>query len=263
MLRTAWILMLLPVIQYGVMLGMHLSQPPAAPPSGVPAGPDLFEQLSNVYRTGTFTEIIQLNIEGLLKGRYPDLIFTGRFFRVLAMFLVGFYISRHMIYALTEENKKLLKQTMLWGAVIGIPCNIALAVMMDTGAYYNLEPLGIIQPLVYAFGVPVLCLFYVAAIALIFQQPAYKKWLLLFAPVGQMALTNYLMQSLIYVFIFMSYGLGWEASMGPARLLLIALAIYIFQMIYSRTWLNYFRFGPMEWLWRSITYLKWQPLLKK
>lgn len=262
-LRTAWILMLLPVVQYAVMLGVHLSQPPAPSLPAVPGAPDLFEQLSTVYRTGSFPEIVKLNVEGLIMGRYPDLIFTGRFFRVLAMFLIGFYIARHMIYARVVENKRIIEKTMLWGAIIGIPCNIILAVLMSTGAYYNLEPLGIIQPLVYAFGVPALCLFYTSAVALLFQKPLYKKWLLFFAPVGQMALTNYLMQSLICVFIFMSYGLALEATIGPARLAVIALVIYLFQILFSSIWLRFFRFGPMEWLWRSLTYLKWQPFTKK
>jgi uncharacterized protein len=131
--------------------------------------------------------------------------------------------------------------------------------MMTTHAYFELEPMGIIEPIVYAFGVPALCLFYASAIALLFEKPDWKKRLMIFAPVGQLALTNYLMQSLICVFIFMSYGLGLEATVGPAKLSLIALAIYTMQIIFSHVWIRYFRFGPMEWLWRSLTYKQWQP----
>ncbi|NIJ54208.1 DUF418 domain-containing protein [Dyadobacter arcticus] len=181
----------------------------------------------------------------------------------LSMFLVGFYISKNMIYGNVQAFRPLIKKVMIWGAVIGIPCNIVLAVMMTTEAYYELEPIGIIQPIVYALGVPALCLFYAAVFALLFENPTWKQRLMIFAPVGQMALTNYLMQSVICAFIFMSYGSALEAQLGPAKLALIAFTIYIAQLIYSSIWLHYFRYGPAEWLWRSLTYRKWQPFRKE
>jgi uncharacterized protein len=256
LIRAAIILMIIPVIQYGIMLAIHLSSPP--PVIAEPEGPRFFDIVINAYRTGSFREIMEMNAGGLVLGRYPDLLFTGRFFRVLGMFLVGLYIARHQLYAQVEANRALIRKTMIWGAIIGIPCNIILAMMMTGNAYYGLEPIGIIQPIVYAFGVPALCLFYAAAIALLFNSRK-GKWLMIFAPVGQMALTNYLMQSVICALIFMSYGLGREAMFGPAKLSLIALCIYLFQVMYSPVWLRFFRFGPMEWLWRSATYKKWQP----
>ena len=262
LLRSAVILMLLPVIQYAILWGINFANPPA--PQTLPGlnEPRFFDQVIATYQTGSFTDILKNNFGGLIFGRYPDLFFTGRFFRVLAMFLVGLYISKNMLYAKVAENRLLIRRVLIWGAVIGIPCNIVLANMMTTEAYYNLEPTGIIQPLVYAFGVPALCLFYASAIALLYQSAAWQKILNVFRPVGQLALTNYLMQSLICVFIFMSYGLGLTAKVGPTRLVLIALVIYTGQVIFSHIWIKYFQFGPMEWLWRTLTYNKKQPFVK-
>lgn len=259
LLRGAVILMLIPIAQYAIMWAIHSANPPAPV---VDEGPRFFDQVILTYRTGSYPEIMQMNIGGLIVGRYPDLLFTGRFFRVLAMFLIGFYISRNMIYANIATHRPLIRKVMIWGAVIGIPCNIVLAMMMTTEAYYDFESTGIIQPLVYAFGVPALALCYAAVFALLFENSGWKKRLMIFAPVGQLALTNYIMQSLICACIFMSYGLALEAQIGPARLALIAFAIYIFQLIFSHIWIRYFRFGPMEWLWRSLTYKKWQPFRK-
>jgi len=178
------------------------------------------------------------------------------------MFLIGFYVAKNMIHSNLQENRPLFRKVMIWGAVIGIPCNIVLAMMMTTEAYYNLEPSGIIQSLVYAFGVPALALCYASIFALLHQNPDWKKKLMIFAPVGQLALTNYLMQSVLCALIFMSYGLGMEAKVGPAKLSLIAFAIYIFQVAYSHLWVRMFHFGPAEWLWRSLSYKKWQPFIK-
>ncbi|MBA2330696.1 MAG: DUF418 domain-containing protein [Flavisolibacter sp.] len=196
---------------------------------------------------------MQMNIGGLIYGRYPDLIFTGRFFRVLAMFLLGFYITRRLLFAKLEEKKALLKKVMIAGAAIGIPMNIVLAMMMETNAYYAMQPTGIIQPLVYAYGVPALSPSYAAAMALIFISRR-QNILLFFAPVGQMALTNYLMQSIICTIIFMGYGFEWFAIVSMLYLLFIGLAIYVAQVLFSRWWMSRYRFGPMEWLWRRLTY---------
>ncbi len=255
LLRGAVLFMLLPIFQYFIFWGINLSNP------SLPVAEDdsrFFDEILKTYQTGNFPDIVKMNVGGLILGRYPDLLFTGRFFRVLAMFLIGFYISRNMIYANIEANRPLIQKVMIWCAIIGIPCNIVLAMMMTSEAYYDLEPSGIIQPMVYAFGVPALALCYASVFALLFEHNQWKNRLLVFAPVGQLALTNYLMQSLICAFIFMSYGLAQEAKVGPAWLSVIAFGIYIFQIIFSHIWIRYFRFGPMEWLWRSLTYKKWQ-----
>ena len=223
----------------------------------------MFDQIISVYQTGTALEMIKTSIGGLLFGRYPDLFFTGRFFRVLAMFLVGIYVSRHMLFANLEQNQPLFKKALLISALVGFPCSFILAVIMDTDAYYSLAPMGIIQPLVYAFGVPALCIFYASAIAILYRHAYWRARLNIFAPVGRMALTNYLLQSVICCLIFRSYGLGLFGQVGPAVLTIIGLAIYIFQIGFSYVWLKQFQFGPMEWLWRSMTYKKWQSMKRE
>ncbi|WP_313213829.1 DUF418 domain-containing protein [Stenotrophomonas acidaminiphila] len=83
------------------------------------------------------------------------------------------------------------------------------------------------------------------------------RWL---APAGRMALSNYLGQSLVCTLLFYGYGLGWFEQMGRAWQLLFAVALFTAQVALSRAWLRHFRFGPMEWLWRAITYWRWPPL---
>lgn len=82
------------------------------------------------------------------------------------------------------------------------------------------------------------------------------------AAVGQMALTNYISQSLICNFIFLGYGLSMYGTLQRYQLYYIVFGVWIFQLIVSPIWLSYFRFGPMEWLWRSLTYWKRQPFLR-
>jgi uncharacterized protein len=87
-----------------------------------------------------------------------------------------------------------------------------------------------------------------------------RAWLAWAAPVGRMAFTNYLMQSVIFGWVFYGYGLGLFGRLGVAAALAIGTAVYALQVAFSILWLRRYRFGPLEWLWRSATYGTWQPL---
>ena len=80
------------------------------------------------------------------------------------------------------------------------------------------------------------------------------------APLGRMALTSYLTQSIVLGFIFYGYGLGLFGRLGDARAAAIGIALYIAQAVLSALFLRRCRFGPVEWLWRSFTYGAWQPM---
>ncbi|MDE6437545.1 MAG: DUF418 domain-containing protein, partial [Muribaculaceae bacterium] len=87
-------------------------------------------------------------------------------------------------------------------------------------------------------------------------------WLWFAAP-GRMALTNYIGQSVIGIFLFYGIGLGLGASMGLTQTELVAVGVFALEMLLSRAWLSHFRFGPLEWVWRMLTYGKILPLLKE
>ena len=80
------------------------------------------------------------------------------------------------------------------------------------------------------------------------------------AAVGRTALSNYLLQSLVCTTIFYSYGLGLFCRVRPSLALLLSVGIYLIQVQLSLWWLRRYRCGPMEWLWRSLTYWQWQPM---
>jgi len=101
---------------------------------------------------------------------------------------------------------------------------------------------------------------YVSAVALLMSRPAWNRRLSVLAPVGRMALTTYLSQSAISTFLFYGWGLGLIGRVGPALCIPLTLSIFSAQILFSRWWLQRFRFGPVEWLWRSLAYGKPQPM---
>jgi uncharacterized protein len=93
-------------------------------------------------------------------------------------------------------------------------------------------------------------------LVLLYRLRIFRSFLNIFSPVGQMALSNYLSQSIIAAVFF--FGLGRYGKFERYQLMEFCVAVWIFQIIFSAVWLRYFKFGPFEWAWRSLTYLKWQ-----
>jgi uncharacterized protein len=99
-------------------------------------------------------------------------------------------------------------------------------------------------------------------IMLMYRSGIFKWFFAIFRPVGQMAFTNYLMQSLIGALFFYGIGLNYFGKLERYELYIYTGVVWAIEIIWSHIWLRYFRFGPLEWLWRSLTYWKKQPLKK-
>jgi uncharacterized protein len=100
-----------------------------------------------------------------------------------------------------------------------------------------------------------------ASLLILIYRSKFVPWLMkALGNVGQMAFTNYLMQSIICTLFFYGYGLGYYSVFRFHQVYYVVFSVWIFQLIFSSIWLQYFRFGPFEWAWRSLTYWKKQPM---
>jgi uncharacterized protein len=141
------------------------------------------------------------------------------------------------------------------GLAIGLPLNLVYAATFESGSWPEV--------LSGTLGVLPLSSAYVSLCCLMWLDGKGRRRLRHFAPVGRMALTNYVGQSAICAVLFYGPGLGLGGTMGPTLFLPIGLAVYGFQLVASRLWLDHFRFGPLEWLWRMLTYGEWIWLAKR
>ena len=119
------------------------------------------------------------------------------------------------------------------GLIVSFPANYYLAhyILLNEGDYFNLKINGFYQTVAYALGVVPLAMAYVAFFMLAFQACFLEKILAVFAPVGKMAFTNYVMQSLIGNFVFLGAGLGYMEQVGPFYYTLFGMAVFIIQII--------------------------------
>ncbi|HTE25926.1 DUF418 domain-containing protein [Flavitalea sp.] len=107
-----------------------------------------------------------------------------------------------------------------------------------------------------------ICLGHIGLLMTIYKLHIADWFFRMLSPVGQMAFSNYLMQSIICTLIYNGYGLRWFDAMQRYQIYIVVAGIWIFQIIFSNIWLKYYRFGPFEWLWRSLTYWKLQPFAR-
>ena len=143
--------------------------------------------------------------------------------------------------------------------MIGVAGNAAFAV----GGSFDPSPTSVMQNVgrtCLLFAGPAMGFFYASTIILLMQSEAWRRRLAPLAAVGRMALSNYLLQSLICTMIFYSYGLALFCKVRPSLGLLLAMIIFLIQIPLSVWWLRRFQFGPIEWLWRSLTYWQCQPM---
>jgi uncharacterized protein len=262
LVRWIAVLFALPVVQYGAV--MLLFGGGAADPAAAEGQAAMMAEVTATIATGSWVEVTTMNVGSLVLGRYPDLLFTGRAFKVLATFLIGLYVGRLGVWSEPERNLPLLRRVALAGLAVGIPLNLLLARLMQTGDYYELKPLGLLQSAVYAVGVPALALGYAAGFVLLHQRPRWRGVLdALLAPAGRMALTNYLAHSILAGAIFYGWGFGHFGSVGLAAGMAIGTLIFAAQLLACHLWLRAFSFGPAEWLWRSLTLRRLQPLRRR
>ena len=178
------------------------------------------------------------------------LIQSWRIPKVLAMMMLGLWAGRRLIAGTLLSNGKLLRLVLVYGFAIGVPANIALGAM--GGLEQEDASATFLATFAYAIGVVPLGLAYAAAFTL--AWPMRKRSLSLFAPVGRMALTNYLSHSLLGILIFFGVGFGLVGKLGPPGFYGVAALIFLGQVLFSQWWLARFRQGPVERLWRLGTY---------
>jgi len=212
-----------------------------------------------IYATGTFAEITAVRVQETM-AMWGILPFMG--FNVFATMLLGFAAGKAKWHYNLAARVPTLRRLALWGLVIGVIGNLVYVVGMENSTRITVTAWSLAATTGQTFGAPALAIFYMSAIALLCQHPIWHDRLLPLASAGRMAITNYLMQSLICTLLFYGYGVGLF-GIGPALGLLLTVVIWLLQVAFSVWWLKRFRFGPVEWFWRVITYWSGQPMRKE
>lgn len=182
---------------------------------------------------------------------------------VFGRFLLGYWAGRAGLLQRPEVHRELLHRLFFAAAIIGTTATGLgyYEKSLDAGiAAFAGQPGSVLLDIVLRAGPLALGIAYASGFALLFLHPPCRRYLRVLAPVGRMALTNYLLQTAVCLSVFYGAGLGIGPRCGLVGIFSAWILLFGAQIIFSRWWLSRYRFGPMEWLWRSLTYARWQPL---
>jgi uncharacterized protein len=226
--------------------------------------PDTAQSNKNIRKmhSGYFTifsYFIPNNANGETWGMYHGL------WDMLCMMFIGMALFGWGFFSNKPANATYV-MCLLLGYGVGIPLGLSIVFKGYVGFFNN------IGAYVDQYRVPhfilgdirrfFLCIGHVSLIMLVYRSKIAPWLMRALSNVGQMAFSNYLMQSIICTWIFFGYGFGVYNHLRYYQLYYVVLAVWIFQLVFSSVWLRYYRFGPFEWLWRSLTYWRKQPMKK-
>lgn len=276
LLIWALVVILLLVLLYGAMAGLaFLSQMTSVTQGNIPSH-DAYvsyargaaDEEARVYGQGSYLEITRLRAQQTLSAYIVVVLEQGP--HSFAMFLLGLYVGKRQWFDNLPTSLPWFWRGWLLGLVLGLGGTGLTYLCFARIAVDNPFSMGwILAGSALSFvTAPALSCFYACSLVLLYQNASIRRLLSPISAVGQMALTNYLAQSLICSTLFygstffFGLGLGYYARIGPAAGLGLTVLIWLLEVVWSVLWLRVFefRFGPMEWLWRTLSYGRLQPL---
>jgi uncharacterized protein len=210
-----------------------------------------------------------LNYPAIVRSQFTDWVQGQRtypflYLHLMARFLFGFWLWRTGLFTNLERYISRLRSVRLWAFIGGIAA-IAGVVLLEVSHLIAGPGPTVFRPLQAAFSIlaaPLLAFFYASCILLGTISSKWRLRLEPFAAVGRMALTNYVMQTLLLTWLFRITGL-YGGIVGPLPLFFIGTVFFGAQIWFSNWWLARYQFGPLEWLWRSLTYGHLQPMRRR
>ncbi|MDZ5470277.1 DUF418 domain-containing protein [Bacillus sp. 31A1R] len=204
------------------------------------------------YQNGSFVDITEQRFEDWYSvNNLANFIIM--FFNIFPLFLLGGGAAKLKWLENVRKYKKMFTIIVITTLILGLGIKVAPYLFEKNLALEFFQDF---------FGGSLLTIAYALGIALLTEVVSTRKVITIFAPVGKLAISNYLFQSIVSTTIFYSYGFRLYGQFSVFQGILLALFIFSIQVIISHIWIKYYLYGPVEWLWRSFTYMKWQKLKK-
>lgn len=219
------------------------------------------QDITSLIRNGTYFQGMLFRVQEYMANIPLLFVFFAPI--ALSMFLLGLYVGKkRFIFAIDRFVDKTKKPLIATAIITNAYRIIFLFVLPNLEMYSQSSYRPVFFKLMFLSDVA-MGIFYLWLIAWLFRFPGWQKFFSPLKYVGRMALTNYLMHSFIGLLLFSSIGFQRYETFSPTATLLTATAVFAFQLILSKIWLKHFHYGPLEWLWRCLSYQKILPIRKE
>ena len=211
----------------------------------------------DIKKSGSPGEIMRLNLTEGLEGKFIFQVVSGRLWMTFGLFLLGLCAGRMEIFRDSDAHRAFFRRLM-WGAGAVATATTLIMVFRPVGFQVN-SPADLMASFSRTVQQAALSAFYVAVVALLYWRNPARGLLARLAPVGKMGLTVYLTQTMFGVLLFYGFGFGMVGEIGVAPAVALGILFFVAQVLVARWWMSVFSMGPVEWLWRSLTYFRLQP----
>jgi uncharacterized protein len=222
-------------------------------PSSSSTDPDgSFVALTHAFDRADPSAVFSANLE-LLQLKALQMIYDGKAISILAMFLLGALIGTLDLYRNVSTHRRLFRNVFWICAPVGVLGNAVLTRIHATTPEFPPTGMWVLENSLYAIAVPAMAIAYASGFAWLWSR-GWRSMLRWTAPAGRMALTTYVSQTLIGIALFYGVGLGLRGQIGLVEGTLLAIGIFATQCVIASLWLRGILFGPIEWVWRRMTY---------
>ena len=245
LLAAALCMLALPVPIYLALLALQVGNPLA----GGPSGSEFILRALRAVSDGSYLEVVRTNLTfypfGWLR-RAAQLSLP----RIFGMFLLGVWAARAGLPKIGPSQQAMLGAWLGCAVAFGLPFNIAFSILGGNDVLYPVSAVGLLVVALESIGMPMLCMGYVAAFGLYWRSQSNS----LLVAAGRTAFSHYLGQSVVCVALFYGVGLGLFGRLSYTVSLLVAVAVFLLLALAGRAWLRRFAQGPMELLWKRLSY---------
>ncbi len=210
-----------------------------------------------VTMRGDFSEVLNANIRESI-SMHTEAVPFMLFWRAMALMLLGMGMMKAGVFTM-QRSLIFYRNWIIVGFLFGLPI-IVFGILQSSLHDFDFISRFLVDSQYNYFASVLISMAYVGLVMLVCQSRKLSRFRARLSAVGRMALTNYLLQTVIGVAIFYGYGFALFGQIDRFNLWWFILGIWILQMLLSTWWLSRFQFGPVEWLWRTLTYWRRQPI---
>ena len=220
-----------------------------------------YKEMYSVFEAGGFVEVCRVNAWTSLLGRSAWSVENGRYLQMFGLFIWGLLLGRSRVFENFEASVRLAWRALTvalvaWAILYWVQKNLPLSDLPKT-------PRGILRNLLSSYMNLAQTIVWVGGFVLLYQLTRLRNLFRLLAPFGRTSLTCYVTQNVIGVILFYHFGAGLFRQWGQFQSLLYGFVFLMLQLLATHAWLRYFHYGPLEWLWRCLTFFSFEMPFRK
>lgn len=224
-------------------------------------GGNWFAEAEAIYANGSFREVVEVNWWKSRYLVYAWTYYTGRSVQLVALFIIGLIIGKKRYFENIQQYKPQIVKALVISTLSIIILHICLKYVLGS-AFTDLQK-GLLETLIKTFSNLGYTTVIVSIFILAYLAAKNRKVFNSIAVYGKMSLSNYVFQAVFGVIFFFGFGLGMWRYMGPTWSLIFGICFFLVQLSMSKYWIKHFYYGPLEWLWRALTYMNFNLKMKR